>query len=353
MNHRITLAAAVVLLLGAAGFADRETAQFHQARADKALAAKKWDEAESLYRKALDEDETFLPARWGAAQALVGAGKSAAAVEELRAFVDGARAAENLPADWKTLLTKAEKQLSDLDASTAALQKLADTYADDLVSLAEKWESKDTELAEKSLRRALLVKPGHAKATKALEKMGKSSAGEAESLFNGKNFTGWDAANQPEWQALGGMIVGEANDATYYTRTLRHLEGDFDVRCEMRQVSGETSGTVFGILPCWKGAYDYYYVGPSFGRLVFMERTDSSGKVRDVAVKNTTDFSPKFDPHAWNLYEIRCRGDEASAYINGTLLGTTPRPESRKSGFVGLIIQNVKIEIRRLEVETR
>src|SRR5262245_63548442 len=102
--------AALLVCLAATAFADRETALFSTKRAEKSLAAKKFDEAESLYRKALEEDGTYLPAHYGLAQALVGLGRSGPAIEELRRFLDGAKADAALPADWKALVPKAEKQ---------------------------------------------------------------------------------------------------------------------------------------------------------------------------------------------------------------------------------------------------
>ena len=56
---------------------------------------------------------------------------TAAAVEELREFVDGAKA-PGAPAEWAALAAKAEKQLIELDAAGAALQKINDDFADGL-----------------------------------------------------------------------------------------------------------------------------------------------------------------------------------------------------------------------------
>jgi hypothetical protein len=198
------------------------------------------------------------------------------------------------------------------------------------------------------------VAPGHAKATKLLEKLGKSSSSEVVELFDGKSFAGWEAANQPEWQVLNGVIVGDCRDSTFYMRTHQQWEGDFDVRMEMRVVTEYGSGVVVALLPCWKAMYDHYRVAYWFGRLALVDMTDES-TTRKIATKSPEemDKAKRFDPKGWNVLEARCRGGEIRAYVNGEEIGSDPRKENRKGGAVGVLIQNVKVEIRKIQVERR
>src|SRR5688572_15065244 len=115
MARRTPLAAMLLALALAGGAAaDRETAEFVAQRADKALQAKSWAEAESLYRKALEEDATLLRARMGLGEALLGSGQRAAGIAELRRFVDEASAVTPLPSALAAQVAKARTRLADL-----------------------------------------------------------------------------------------------------------------------------------------------------------------------------------------------------------------------------------------------
>lgn len=353
--RRTTLLLAVLAasLFAAPASADRETAQFSSNRGDKAVAAKKYEEAEGLYRKAIEEDETYLPARYGLAQALLGEGQSAAAVEELRKFVDAAHAAAALPPEWKTVLAKAEKQLGDLDAAGTALQKIQDGYADALADLGQRWMAKDPLLAERALRRALKLHPAHAKATDLLAKMGKSANSEVIDLFDGTTLGGWESANPPTWSVADGEMVAAARDGTFYCRSLRVFEGDFDVHAEMRVVEEYAGQVYFGLMPCFKAEYDHYGFGCIRGKVWWSDTTDQQSKPRDIAYLTPNQLKKPFDPKQWNTFELRCRGKEVTALVNGDEVAKEPRPDSRKSGFVGLIAQSAKVAFRKIQVEVR
>lgn len=346
---RALLAGALLaLLLAGAALADRENAKFLAGRGDKALAAKKWDEAEGHFRKALDEDPTFLAARYGLAQALLGGGRSAPALEELRAFVEAARG----DAESKSLLAKAEKQLADLDAAGTALQKLVDGYADDLAALGDRWASKDPQLAEKAYRRAVKLKPGHARAAQGLEKMGKSAAGEVIDLFNGKDLAGWEWMNPPTWQVVDGNLVATIRDAAVLARHERVFEGDFTVRIEAQLLEEYPGPTLYSVLPAWKAEGDDYQLGLLGRNVLWCEETPGA-EDRDVVDKPYEQLKTTFDPKQWNVFELRFRGSRVTALVNGEVIGEEARPERRKGGFVGLKAQDVKVAFRKVQVEVR
>ena len=60
-----------------------------------------------------------------------------------------------------------------------------------------------------------------------------------------------------------------------------------------------------------------------------------------------------FDKTGWNSYELRFRGGEVEAFVNGESIGTDKCAENRLRGFVGLKVQNCKVEIRKVEVVLR
>jgi Domain of Unknown Function (DUF1080) len=346
----ILLVAAV--LLGGIALADRETAQFQAGRGDKSLAAKKWDEAEASYRKSLDEDAAYLPARYGLAQALFGAGKSAPAVDELRKFLEDARSAPSLPAEWKPLCAKAEKQLGDVDASGAALQKITDAFTDGLLDVAQRWTTKDPALAERALRRLLEVRPGHTKATELLAKLGKFAAGEVVELLDGKGLAGWKLAGSPIWEWADGELVANCRDCAKICHTEREFEGDFTVRAEMRLLEPYAPPLLFAVLPSFRSDYEHYTVGVFSGRVRCFDTTGPAA-TRDVVALAFADLKKPFDPKQWNTFEFRCHGNEAVFVINGDVVGREPRTEARGSGKVGLLVQNGRVAFRRIVVEVR
>src|SRR5262245_13215210 len=328
--------AALLVCLAATAFADRETALFSAKRAEKSLAAKKFDEAESLYRKALEEDETYLPARYGRAQALVGAGHSGPAVEELRKFLGAARADAALPAEWKALVPKAEKQLADIDSAGAALQKVVDDYRDGLLALAQRWMTKDPAVAQRALRRVLKLAPGNAKAAELLEKMGLSASSDVIDLFDGKSLSGWESANSPIWSVVDGELVADVRDSTYACRSLRTFEGNFDVHLEARVVEQYPGDSFFALRPCLKSSYDSYSVGMINGRFWWYDRTgENKADEREVASLTAGQLKKPVKVKEWNTYELRLRGNEAVALINGDVVAKETRPAGRKGGFVG------------------
>ena len=347
--------AAILLSLALAGaaLADRESAQFNAGRGDKALAAKKWDEAEGFYRKALEEDDSYLPAHYGIGQALIGEGKSAPAVDELRRFVDGARALSPLPPDWKALLAKADKQLSALDASGAALEKITDGYTSGLNDLAQRWLVKSPELAESLLKRVLELRPANPKAIELLAKMGKSPRSELVTLYGGKDLGAWDGAAAPAWTIVDGEMLGDANGGNRTMRNLRSFDGDIDVRMEVRLVEEYGDGPVcFAMRPTWNAAGDCYAFGILRGRVFWWEII--AGKPdRTILTVSPTDLKKPFDPKKWNTFEMRLRANEVTVLLNGDVIGKEPRPETRKDGYVGIQVQRMRLAVRRFEVEVK
>jgi tetratricopeptide (TPR) repeat protein len=335
--------------LAAIALADRETAAFSAARGDKALAAKKFEEAEGLFRKAIEEDATYLPARHGLAQALCGEGKTAQAVEELRKVVDAARADAALAAEWKAVVAKAEKQLAEIDSVGTAFKKIQSTYVDALLDLAQRWSSKDATAAARAARQALAVRPDDPRATQLLEKLAPKK-GDVTALFDGAGMTGWFFADAPMWTIEDGAVVGNTGAKPYVMRTEKMFDGDYTVRCEAKLIAKTGEPAWFALMPCWKGPEDRYALGSMDGKLEWQDKCD---KIGDQARGITLGAMPKkpFDPTAWNTFEMRFAGDEVFAFVNGVQVAKEARPDHRRNGFVGLVVANVKAAFRKIEVE--
>lgn len=352
MRRAAALALFVVLLAGSA-LADRQSAQFFGARADKALATKDYAGAEENYRRALTEDATYEPARYGLAQALVGLGKPGPALDELRTFMANVKADAGAPADWKALLVKAEKQFGDMDASAAEIRRLVEKYADDLVALARKWAQKDPVVAKRAARRALQLRPGDPQATEIAGKVEETGNGPPVVLFNGADLKNWEKADFPFWQVLNDVIVADVRDGSREMRTQLSFSGDFDVRMEAR-VTQEKLGedTMIALLGAYKGDNDFEAVGIINKKVYFVDRTGEKQK-RIIVKTPITEWKAPFDPLQWTKYELRFRGDKITALINGEVVGEDDRSEHRQDGFIALYAQAATVAYRNVEVQKR
>ncbi|MHC4600647.1 MAG: family 16 glycoside hydrolase [Planctomycetota bacterium] len=331
--------------------ADRETAKYFTKRGDKSLRAKEWDKAEESYRRALEEDESYLPARFGLAEALIKSGKQPAGVLELRRIIEDSEKTPPEPA-WKRLISKTKKRLEELDASGRALQKILDGYVSAMVAVSKKCMKQDPEVAERALRRILKIRPGSTEAAGLLKKMGKSASGDARAIFNGKNLSGWNVG-PPDWKVLDGCIIAETPTGGSYNRTELYLKGDFDILAEMKLLKQYPGGPPgFNIVTGIKKDFDWYAVGVFNGRFSWAEQ-EGGRNIRNVFQAFPTDLPNGLDIEEWNVFELRCRGDEAVVFLNGKELAREPWAEKRREGYIGLWVQNAKVSIRKFQLTQR
>jgi tetratricopeptide (TPR) repeat protein len=341
-----------LLLLAAAPtapvWADRSAAEFFHQRAEKALRAKRYAEAEADYARALAEDATLHPARLGLGEALLGLGRRDAAVECFRAVAAEAEAGR-AQAPAADLVAKARKRLKELDAAGAALDALVDAHVASLIDVAGRWAGKDPDLAEAALRDVLRLRPSEKRASSMLEKMGKAPSGQWTAAFDGKSLTGWVWMNPPTWQVTDGTLVADVRDAAVIGRSEGRWKGDFDVRMEARLLEARAGGTYFALL----GALKEEYVLTAFGihdEQVALKEWHGESREREVFAARHAGLKRPFDPKDWNVYELQFRKDKIRAVVNGEVLSTIGRDPVRDEGHVGLKVQNCKVAFRRIDV---
>jgi len=343
---RHLLVAALLCVTALPVLADRETAVFFTDRGEKALKAGDGADAEAQFQRALEEDATYAPARFGLARAFLATEKRADGVSELKRSIEELRGV----AEWKSTLGKAESLLDEVDRSGAELRALVDAHVEELVSFARKWLKKDEDIAVRALRAALALRPGHAKAAEMIESLGLSAKGPPRELFDGETLTGWIEMGPPRWEAKDGVITGNVEDAAYIGRTLESFEGDFDVRMEARLAEEHEGAPYFALCPAFDGKDGHYSLGLLRGKVLFQE---------DVAPETDREVyhaNPPhdFEPTEWHVYELRFRGSTVTAFLDGTQLAVDDkRPDTRKGGFIGLKCQDCRVEIRSVQVTPR
>ena len=348
---RLAFLAAALLALPPAALADREAAEFHAEKGEKALKAGDTDSAGESFRKSLEEDGTFHPARFGLARALIATGRPSEGLEELRRFIAEMKAEVAPPPAWGGRHVRANRMFEEMDAASAEIAKVVDRYADSLVALGKKWKEKDPLVAERALRRALKLRPGDKAAVDLLAVVDSIPKGKPIDLFNGADFSGWLDAELPYFRVDSGAIVADVERGSRQIRSAEALDGDYDISVEARVVSESGNGDpMVSLLAALKGTYDFVGVGLINRKVYFFDRLTE--KDRRILYKGAVEeWGHPLDLTAWNTYALQFRREEITALINGMEVGKHPRAPERAEGFVGLYAQGAKVEFRKVRLQ--
>ena len=92
-------------------------------------------------------------------------------------------------------------------------------------------------------------------------------------------------------------------------------------------------------------------MGMLAGELVLREEDGASQ--RNVFAVDPSKAKRPFDPKEWTTYELRFRGPEVQAFVNGVLVAARERQPGRESGYIVIVVQNAKIACRKVEAFKR
>ncbi|MDJ0522079.1 MAG: DUF1080 domain-containing protein [Planctomycetota bacterium] len=341
----------VLVLLAAAAatvFADMDTALDLVDEGDAALKAKNYAAAEKLYRQALEEEAGCLPARYGLGEALLGAEKTKAAVVAFRQVVREVRSSPGIPAAWKDYEAGALDRLEEHDDNGRELEKLIDAHVAKVLRIASKYRTKDPDLAQRALEVILTLRPEHKRANEMLGTMSRRGA-RKEAIFDGKQIADWDGGRGQWWKVVDGVIVGETKGLATYIRNQKEIRGNFDVVMEARIAKAYDESPFVALMAAWKAEYDHSRLGTLSGALRWFEYKGEDDKDR-VFMRDASALKKPYDPSAWTVYELRYRKDFIHALVNGREVHKIERPKGREGGYVGILAQGCRAEIRRLDV---
>lgn len=348
--------AAFLLVLGwaaAPAAADRATAEFFEQRGNQASREKRWEDALGHYRRALQEDETYLPARWGLGEALVGAGQRAPGIEEMRRFVLEAGSAASLPPAWAALLARARKRLGEIDALGTELTRLTEASVGPLLALAKRWMEKDPDVAKRALLHVLALRPGHAEATQLLSTLGAPPPdAKVVEVFNRKDTDGWLWMGPPTFAVEDQLLVARTKGKAVIARTKRDYGGDVDVGIELRVMETFPDPMYVG-LGLMKGEYDLLELGMFEDKLIVCDQLTEEDDTNRMFSKDFAAFDPPVDLRAWNRFELRLRKGRVGVVVNGKQVDEVDRPERRDRGFVSLKVQESLVQVRSVTVAER
>ncbi len=341
----------VMLLLAALtapGFADMDAALDLTDEATEALEDGKVEKAQELFREAPEEEAGCIPARSGLGEALLTEGKIKEAVIAFRKVVRTVEADAGIPSAWKKHAKTARKHLDEHDKNGAALEQMVDDHVDKVFRVATKYRTKDPDLSARALDIVLTLRPGHARANELLESMSRKGA-RKEAIFDGKQISDWDGGRGQWWAVEEGVIVGETKGVATYIRNQKEIEGNFDVIMEARIATVYDESPFVALMASWKAEFDHSRLGTLSGALRWFEYKSENEKDR-VFMKDAGGLKRPYDPAKWTVYELRYREDYIHAFLNGREVHKIKRAEGRAGGYVGILAQGCRAEIKRLDV---
>jgi hypothetical protein len=179
----------------------------------------------------------------------------------------------------------------------------------------------------------------------------KKMKGDWESLFNGKNFDGWNQKNgEAKYTIEKGEIVGTtvSNTPNSFMCT-NETYGDFILELELKVAEGMNSGVQFRSL-----STPDYNKGRVHGYQMEIDPSDRawSGGIYDEARRGwlyAANINPvsktAFKHNDWNVYRIEAIGSTIRTWVNGTPISHLIDDETA-SGFIALQVHGINNEMK-------
>jgi len=335
-------------VLGAPAAADMDEALDLLDEGDAAFKGGNYAGAAKLYREALEAAETCLPARFGLGEALLAMGDAQGAVVAFRQVIRQVRSEAGIPAAWQELARKAQARLTKHDANGRKLEALIDAHVAKVMKVALKYRRKDPDLSDRALDVVLSLRPDHKRASEVRAAMSSKGA-RKEAIFDGKQIADWDGGRSSDWSVEDGVIVSESKGIATFIRNQEEIKGNFDVIMEARIAKVHDRTPFLALMAGWTAEYDHTRLGTLSGALTWFEHRGEDDK-EQVFRKEAKRLRRPYDPSKWNVYELRYREGWIHALVNGREVHKLKRPEARAGGYVGILSQGCRGEVKRLEV---
>jgi hypothetical protein len=174
-----------------------------------------------------------------------------------------------------------------------------------------------------------------------------------ESLFNGKNLTGWKIYGTEKWYVKDGLLICESGpDKQYGYLATEKFYKNFDLTLEFRQVADGNSGVFFRStiegtkITGWQcevapKGHDTGGIYESYGRGWLKQIDDDKENI--------------LKPGEWNKLRIRVVGDRVQTWLNDQpMVDLTDEKIGKANGSIALQIHEgggIKVEWRNLEIE--
>lgn len=318
----------------------------------KALAAKKCDEAVSMFRKALSEDPALIEAAYWLAAAEEKSGDETAALADYRQFLAllGKKGGSATPEEQK-LRPLSEKRVDALAVWEKEYLKIEEKYVGELLAFAKDRSEKEPWVAARALDLVLEVQPKHPAVRSLKEKIsGKGGGKEGEELF----------PEVVEWRDLiAAKVFKPAAD-----------KGSYDGHVLTLRMKGSVTtypGTTVTMGPSF--AYEMevrvievleepWEVGLAFGATtesvcdvtlrnacVFLRAGERRARTLDLESKPV---APR-ELGTWRRLSVGVRGNTVQVWLDGKkLIEDRVKDRADLAGDLGIIICGCRLELRML-----
>ena len=185
-----------------------------------------------------------------------------------------------------------------------------------------------------------------------------------QSLFNGRDFTGWEGeggATESCWSIEDGLLVCSGQKGPWLRSTAEFA--DFDLRLEYRLSTGGNSGVYVRVpkdgnhhrdndtLPI--AGFEVQVLDDAAPQHLKLKDYQYSASIYDIAGANPRVSRP---PGEWNTLEINCRGQRVTTWHNGYMVTDVTSTESpllglrSVNGFLGLQNHSTVVKFRDLRI---
>ena len=173
---------------------------------------------------------------------------------------------------------------------------------------------------------------------------GRVGSGEWQSIFNGKDLSGWHQINgTAKYDVEDGAIVGTTSEGSpnSFLCSEKHY-GDFELKLDVKVDNELNSG-----IQIRSSSWPDYNNKRVHGYQVEVAVNGTAGFIYDEArrgwlSKDRSDPNAQaaFKKDAWNEYYIRCVGDSIKTWVNGVPVANV-RDGLTASGFIGLQVHGI------------
>ena len=188
-----------------------------------------------------------------------------------------------------------------------------------------------------------------------------AAADKPVTLFNGKDFTGWEGDTEKTWKIEDGCIVGGTLDAVVPRNEFlctKKTYADFELKVTFK-LTGEKAKANAGVQFRTKRIPNDHEVSgyqADAGQDYWGALYDESRRNKILA-KPAKDAIEKLVKHDdWNEYAIRCEGPRIKLWLNGTLTVDYTEADDKveRSGVIGLQIHGgakAKVFYKNITIE--
>jgi hypothetical protein len=182
---------------------------------------------------------------------------------------------------------------------------------------------------------------------------GFSAPTKKQSLFNGKDLTGWKVYGTEKWYVDKGQLVCESGpDKKYGYLATEKFYKNFDLTCEFLQESNGNSGIFFrSTIEGVKIAGWQCEVAPLGNDSGGIYESYGRGWLKQI----DADKENILKPGKWNKMRLRVEGDRVQTWLNGVpMVDITDEKIGKANGSIALQIHDgggIKVRWRKLIVE--